>query len=437
MFPTLPTQVHRRRRQALLDRMPDRSAALFLALPEAPRNGDVIHPYRPDSDLWYLTGFAEPRSALLLTRGCDAPSSVLFLRDRDPRAEVWTGPRIGVDDAPTALGVEAAQPIDRLATELPALLARARRLIYRAPHETVDRRAVETALEGVRGGPRGPHKGPHAVEDPALTLHELRWIKDDVELERIREASRITGRALATVIRDCREGTGEWEIQAHLDGAYRAGGGWGWGFPTIVAAGGNACVLHYQSNAARCADGDLVLIDTGAEVDGYAADVSRTFPVAGRFTPAQRDVYQVVLDAQQDAIAAVEPGATLDDLHGRAVRTLARGMLDLGLVTGSLDEVVEGGAYKRYYPHQTSHWLGLDVHDVGRYYLDDDVPRALEPGVVFTVEPGLYVPAADEDAPAHLRGFGVRIEDDVVVTADGCENLSADIPKSVDGLEAL
>ncbi len=437
MFPSTPLEIHQRRRQAMLERMPDRSAALFLALPEAPRNGDVIHPYRPDSDLWYLTGFAEPRSALLLTRGCDAPASVLFLRDRDPRAEVWTGPRIGVEDAPAALDVEAAHPIEALARELPGLLARAQVLIHRAPHDTPDRRAVADALEAVRGGPRGPHKGPHSLQDPALTLHELRMRKDDTELERIREASRITGSALGRAIDGCGAGTGEWEIQAQLDGDYRASGGWGWGFPTIVAAGPNACVLHYQSNTARCAHGGLVLVDTGAEVDGYAADVSRTFPVDGRFSAAQRDVYQVVLDAQQAAIEAVRPGVTLDDLHQLAVRILAQGMIDLGLLPDSLDEVLEDGSYKRYYPHQTSHWLGLDVHDVGRYYLDGDTPRPLESGVVFTIEPGLYVPTGDEDAPAHLRGIGVRIEDDVLVTRTGCEDLSANIPKSVEGIEAL
>ena len=437
MFPTLETAVFRRRRDEFLCRMPPRSAALFLSLPEAPRNGDVIHPYRPDSDLWYLTGFAEPSCALLLTRDCDAPTTALFLRDRDPKAEVWTGVRTGVADAPQVLGVEAAFPIEKLAKELTKLLRKARVLIHRPAHATPEADAVRQALSGVRVGPRGPHKGPHGLVDPALTLHELRLRKQPEELDRIREANRITGQALRGVMSDVRAGTGEWEIQGRLDGDYRAGGGWGWGFPTIVASGANACVLHYQSNSARCADGDLVLVDTGAEVDGYGADVSRTFPAGGRFSPPQRDVYAAVLAAQEAAIERVVPGVTLDELHGIAVRTLAQGMLDLGLLRGDLDGILEAGSYKRFYPHQTSHWLGLDVHDVGRYYVDDDEPRVLESGMVFTVEPGLYVPAADGDAPAHLRGIGVRIEDDVLVTANGCENLSTGSPKTVDAIEAL
>ncbi len=436
MYPTLSTPIHRSRRDALLSRMPDRSAALFLSLPEAPRNGDVVHPYRPDSDLWYLTGFAEPSCALLLTRGCDAPASALFLRDRDPRAEVWTGVRVGVEDAPAVLDVEAAFAVERMDKELPALLRRAELLIYRPQHATPLSRAVDEALEAVRGGPRGPFKGPHTRLDPALTLHELRMRKAPEEIDRIREANRITGDALTRAMVEVRPGTGEWEIQAHLDGAYRAGGGWGWGFPTIVAAGANACVLHYQSNTARCDAGDLVLVDTGAEVDGYAADVSRTFPVDGRFEAPQRAVYQIVLAAQEAAIARIRPGATLDELHRTAEHTLAQGMLDLGLLKGSPDEVVEKGLTKRYYPHQTSHWLGLDVHDAGRYYAGDR-PRPLEEGMVFTVEPGLYVPSADEDAPDALRGIGVRIEDDLLVTVDGCENLSKGIPKTVGEIEAL
>lgn len=437
MFPTLQTAVFRRRRDELLSRMPPRSAALFLPLPEAPRNGDVVHPYRPDSDLWYLTGFAEPSCALLLTRDCDAPATALFLRDRDPKAEVWTGARTGVADAPQTLDVEVAFPIERLAKELASLLRKARILIHRSARSTPEAEALRQALSAVRVGPRGPHKGPHTLVDPALTLHEMRMRKGPEELERIREANRITGQALRVVMADVRGGTGEWEIQGRLDGAYRAGGGWGWGFPTIVASGANACVLHYQSNSARCADGDLVLVDTGAEVDGYGADVSRTFPAGGRFSPPQRDVYAAVLAAQEAAIERVGPGVTLDELHGVAVQTLAQGMLDLGLLRGDLDAILEAGSHKRFYPHQTSHWLGLDVHDVGRYHLDDDRPRPLEEGMVFTVEPGLYIPATDVEAPTHLRGIGVRIEDDVLVTAGGYENLSTATPKTVEAIEAL
>jgi Xaa-Pro aminopeptidase len=435
MMPTLPIDVFAARRSALLERMPDRSAALFLALPLAARNSDVVYPYRPGSDLWFLTGFDEPSAALLLTRGCGAPRSVLFLRDRDPAQEQWTGTRVGVEEAPAALGVDAAHPIDRLTEELPGLIARAHTLIHAEGRGDLAER-VRKALVKVRGGPRGPYKGPLVREDPALTLHEIRLRKSPEEVDRIRRANQISDRAFRRAMTECEPGTGEWEIQAWLEEGFRAGGGWGWAYPTIVAGGPRACVLHYDRNAAPCEAGQLVLVDAGAEVDGYAADVSRTFPVSRRFTAAQRDIYQLVLDAQLAALEAIAPGATLEQLHDRAVQVLARGMVDLGLLDGPLDQVVEQGSYKRYYPHQTSHWLGLDVHDVGRYFVDEQ-PRPLEPGMVFTVEPGLYVPAADETAPPAMRGVGVRIEDDVLVTAEGHDNLSEGIPKEIGAIEAL
>jgi len=436
MYPELPAETFIQRRAALLERMPDRSAALFVATPPAERNADVVYPYRPDSDLWYLTGCAEPSTALLLTRGCGGPGTVLFLRDRDPKQEQWTGLRVGVSDAPARFGVEAAFPIEKLAEELPGALKKARVLIYRPLRPGELPAAVRAALMAVRGGPRGPHKGPHSVVDPTLTLHEMRMLKSGAEVERIRAANEITDEGLRTVMSTSRPGTGEWQIQADLEGAFRKRGGWGWAYPTIVASGDRACVLHYDSNAARADAGDLVLIDAGAEVGGYGADVSRTFPVSGRFSAAQRDLYQLVLDAQEGVIDAVAPGKTLDDLHRTAIRILSAGLLDLGLLEGPLDCVLETEAFKRYYPHQTSHWLGLDVHDVGRYYIDDE-PRLLGPGMVFTVEPGLYVPGNDEDAPEAFRGLGVRIEDDVLVTTDGCDNLSAGIPKGVEEIEVL
>lgn len=436
MYPDLSSETFARRRQALLERMPDRSAALFVATPPAERNSDVVYPYRPDSDLWYLTGCDEPSTALLLTRGCGGPDAVLFVRDRDPKQEQWTGFRVGVTEAPARFGVDTAFPIDKLADELTGALKKAQILIYRPARASELTAAVNVALQAVRGGPRGPHKGPHTVLDPTLSLHELRMVKTPEEVERIRAANAITGEGLRAVMASSRPGTGEWEIQAELEATFRRRGGWGWAYPTIVASGHRACVLHYDSNAARAEAGELILIDAGAEVGGYGADVSRTFPVSRRFEPAQRDLYQLVLDAQEAVIARTAPDQTLDDLHREAIRVLADGMVALGLLEGPLDRVLETEAFKRYYPHQTSHWLGLDVHDVGRYYLDDE-PRALRSGMVFTVEPGLYVPPGDEDAPDAFRGLGVRIEDDVLVTAHGCDNLSAGIPKGVGELEGL
>ncbi len=427
-------ETHANRRSRLIERMPDRSAALFLSLPPSPRNGDVVYPYRPDSDLWYLTGFAEPRCALLVTRGLDAPASVLFLQDRNPDQELWTGPRIGVEDAPDQLGVDAAHDIQDLTQELTSLLRPAQVLIYRNAHETDESRAVGRALQAVRGGPRGPDKGPHSVMDPSLTLHELRMLKDPEEVEAIARANRITNEGLRQVMATTRADTGEWEIQAILEAAFRKRGGWGWAYPTIVASGANACVLHYDANARACGEDDLVLIDAGAEVDGYGADISHTFPVRGKFSAPQRDLYEAVLHAQLAVIEAVRPGQTLDGLHELALRKLSTSMVDLGLVEGPADRVLEDKLFRRYYPHQTSHWLGLDVHDVGAYYLDGK-PRALEAGMVFTVEPGLYVPASDTRAPAEMRGIGVRIEDDILVTDEGSRNLTAGVPRSVVEIE--
>lgn len=436
MYASLPSEVFRSRRDALIHRMPDRSAALFVSSPAAQRNADVVYPYRPDSDLWYLTGFGEPDCALLLTRDCDAPASVLFLRDRDPGQELWTGTRMGVDDAPQRLGVDRALPIDELEKRLPDLIRRAETLIHAPTRDPLRAVAIARALAAVRGGPRGPYKGPTAVADPTLTLHELRMIKGPEEVERLREANRITSGALKRAIAGSSPGYGEWQIQASLEADFRAGGGWGWSYPTIVASGPRACVLHYDANTAVCGHDEVVLVDAGAEVDGYAADVSRTFPVSPCFTLPQRDLYEAVEAAQQAAMDVVAPGITLDDVHDRAVGVLAAALVDLGLLAGPAELVVAEQTYKRYYPHQTSHWLGLDVHDVGRYYLDG-TPRRLAPGMVFTVEPGLYVPSQDEDAPASFRGIGIRIEDDVLVTEDGYENLGVGIPRTIEDIEEL
>ena len=427
-------ETHVLRRSRLIESMPDRSAALFLSLPPSPRNGDVVYPYRPDSDLWYLTGFGEPSCALLVTRGLDAPDSVLFLQDRNLDQELWTGPRIGVSEAPNRLGVDAAYDIQELSKQLTSLLRPAQVLIYRNSHETPESREVAQALQAVQGGPRGPHKGPYTVMDPSLTLHELRMLKAPEEVDAMLRANRITDEGLREVMSTTHAGTGEWEIQATMEAVFRKRGGWGWAYPTIVASGANACVLHYNANARACGGEDLVLIDAGAEVDGYGADISHTFPASGRFTPPQRELYEAVLDAQLAVIEAVRPGESLDSLHELALEKLSASMVELGLLEGPVERVLEDKLFRRYYPHQTSHWLGLDVHDVGRYYLDGK-PRLLEAGMVFTVEPGLYVPASDNLAPAEMRGVGVRIEDDILVTDSGSRNLTAGVPRSVKDIE--
>ncbi len=406
--------------------------AVFPAAPVALRNGDVEHPYRQDSDFYYLTGFVEPESVLVLTNAHPEHRAILFVRPRDPKREVWDGARAGVEGA-LALGVDAAFPIGELGERLPDYLADVDRLHVRVGRGHPFDREVFAALEAVRKRARQGVRAPTEIVDPAVVLHEMRLRKSEAEVERMRRAAEVTGRAHLAAMRHARAGRHEYEVAAEIHRVFEAQGCERAAYGTIVGSGPNACVLHYRSNARRMEDGELLLIDAGCELDYYASDVTRTFPVSGRFSEPQRRLYELVLAAQEAAIGAVAPGATLDDVHDAAVRVLAAGLIDLGLVSGSLEEVLAEQRYKPFYMHRTSHWLGMDVHDVGAYHREGK-PRPLEPGFVLTVEPGLYVaPTANVDA--RWRGIGIRIEDDLLVTADGHENLTADIPKGVAEVE--
>lgn len=424
------------RRQRFLGAMEPDSVAILLGAGLAVRSRDTHFRFRQDSDFHYLTGFDHPNAALVL-RNDGGPPFTLFVEPRDPEAETWTGFRPGVEGARGDHGADEAHPRGELPAKLPALLERARRVYHVLGRDReLDRRLVET-IEAARIRSRAHAPPPDAIVDPRSILHEQRLFKEPAELELLRRASEITREAHAAAAALAHDGAGEHELEAILDYTFRRRGGAGPAYESIVGGGANATVLHYVANDQPLRDGTLVLIDAGCELEGYAADVTRTYPVGGRFAPEGRAVYDVVLAAQQAALEAARPGATLEDVHDAALRRLVDGMMTLGLLprTG-VDEAIEAGGFRRYYMHRTSHWLGLDVHDVGAYR-QDGRPRRLEPGMVFTVEPGLYVPAGDERAPAALRGIGVRIEDDVAVTGGGHENLSAAIPKRPDEVEAL
>ncbi|RIL04416.1 MAG: Xaa-Pro aminopeptidase [Proteobacteria bacterium] len=422
------------RRRRFLDAMEPGSVALLLGARLATRSNDTHFPFRQDSDFHYLTGFDHPNAAAVLRKD-GGPAYTLFVEARDPDAETWTGYRPGVEGALADYGADEAFPHSELLGKLPGLLERSRRVHHVLGRDArVDAKLVELA-DLARMRSRAGIAAPEAIVDPRALLHEMRLYKDADELDVMRRAAEVTREAHEAAARMAREGVYEYELAAALDFTFRRRGGAGPAYESIVGGGANATVLHYVANDQPLRDGTLVLIDAGAEYAGYASDVTRCYPVGGRFTGAAREVYEVVLAAQEAALEVSRPGNTLDDVHEAALRTLVEGMVALGLLTGSADEAIQSGSYKTFYMHRTSHWLGLDVHDAGVYAIDGK-PRPLEPGMVFTVEPGLYVPLREEKAPAHLRGIGVRIEDDVAVTDDGHENLTASIPKRVDDVEA-
>jgi len=422
--------IYRRRREQLAQAMRS-GVAVIPTAPERVRNRDSHFPYRFDSHFYYLTGFAEPEAVLVLT----ASKAVLFCRERNPEREVWDGFRYGPERAKERFGFDEAHPIDALDEALPLLLENQPALFYPVGDDPQwDGRAMQW-LNAVRAKVRAGVAAPDRVQDVRTLIDDQRLIKDAHEQAVMRRAARIAAGAHRRAMQATRAGRSEYEIEAELLYEFRRNGAQFPAYSPIVAGGANACVLHYVANDAPLRGGDLLLIDAGCELDGYASDITRTFPVNGRFGGPQREVYEIVLAAQRAAIATVKPGASWIAPHEAAVRVLAQGMLDLKLVSGSLDTVLEKESYKRFYMHRTGHWLGLDVHDAGDYRRGGQW-RPLAPGMTLTVEPGLYI-RADDDVPERLRNIGVRIEDDVLVTAQGCELLTAEAPKLVADIEAL
>ncbi len=410
-----------------------RAAMILPSTPLAIRNNDVEHEYRQDSDVFYLTGFDEPESVVVLKGGAEKPFT-LFVRARDPEREVWDGARAGVDGAVKDFGASEAFAIGELEAKLPALLENVERLYYRLGRDRSFDDLVLRAIDKVRARAKLGISWPVELIDPAVIVHEQRLRTSKAELELMRRAIEITAEAHLAAMAMARPGVHEYEVDAVIASVFRKHGCERPAYGSIVGSGPNATVLHYRKNDRQLRDGDLVLIDAGSEHAYYASDITRTFPANGKFSGPQRAIYQIVLEAQLASIAAVKPGATLEQVHDASVRVIAQGMKDLGLVSGSLDEVLEKQSYKTFYMHRTSHWLGMDVHDVGRYFQAGKA-RPLDTAMVITVEPGIYVAENAEGVPEAYRGIGVRIEDDVLVTPEGPSVLSSAIPKSIDDVE--
>ena len=421
------------RRQRLAHAM-QAGVAMLPTAPERVRNRDTHYPFRFDSHFWYLSAFPEPEAVVVIVAG-ESPRSILFCRERNAEREVWEGFRYGPQAARERFGFDAAFPISALDTEMPKLLANQPALFYPLGADPAwDARALNW-LNAVREMARAGIAAPERVHDVRALVDEMRLVKDEDELAIMRDAAAISVAAHRRAMLATRPGRIEHEIEAELLYEFRRRGAQFPAYWPIVAGGANACVLHYVFNHAELHAGDLLLIDAGCELHGYASDITRTFPVSGRFSGAQRDVYELVLAAQHAAMIKVRAGNAWNEPHDAAVRVLAQGMIDLNLIPGSLDAALEKETYKRFYMHRTGHWLGLDVHDAGDYQRSG-AWRALQPGMVLTVEPGIYIRAA-ADVPDTLHDIGVRIEDDVLVTENDCEVLTAGAPKSIADIEAL
>ncbi len=420
-----------RRRQNLMTSAGEHTLIVLPSAGEKLRNGDSHFPFRQDSDFLYLTGFSEPEAVLVLLPGREQGQQLLFCRERNPDRERWDGPRLGLDGAREQLGMDDAFPIQDLDEILPGLMEGCHRIYHLVGKDA----AFDQRLIGWRNRLRTENKGargPGEIVSLEHLLHEQRLIKSRDEIRCMKKAARISAAAMTRAMQTCRPGMNEAEIHAELLHEYHRNGCPPAYLP-IVAGGANALVLHYIENDQPLPDDGLLLIDAGCEYRGYAADISRTFPVNGRFSPAQRQVYDIVLAAQTEAIDQVRIGRPFEAYHNAAVKVLTRGLIDLGLLKGSLDENLESESYRRFYMHKTGHWLGLDVHDVGDYRIDDQ-SRVLEKNMLVTVEPGLYIGAAD-DIPEPLRNIGVRIEDDIRVSRDEPDNLTAAVPRRAEDIE--
>ncbi|MFC0267502.1 Xaa-Pro aminopeptidase [Kushneria aurantia] len=431
---SIGVETYRARRDRLMRSLPADSAVLIPAGQLQPRSGDADYPFRQHSDFHYLCGFPEPQAWLVLLPGRQAGAAVLLCRGRDPDAETWTGRRLGPRRAVSDYGLDEARELDECDAALDELLD-GRRSLYLPLDDERSRTLALATRRRLVARERDGAVAPSRLVDVTELIHDQRLIKSDAEIAIMAHAGAISARAHRRAMAELRPGMFEYQLQAHIEHEFLLHGARSPAYDTIVGGGANACVLHYCDNAAVLRDGELVLIDAGAEYALYAGDITRTLPVGGRFREPQRQLYEIVLGAQQRALRAVRPGVRLRDIHDGVVADLSAGLVALGLLEGPVERVIAEGHYKRFFPHGTSHWLGLDVHDAGAYRVDGE-SRALAPGMVLTVEPGLYIPD-DPDIPTPWQGIGIRIEDDVVVTAEGSRVLTADVPKSVAEIEAL
>lgn len=432
---TIPAKAYARRRKQLMRMAGDDAILVLPAALERIRSRDTHYPYRQDSDLLYLTGFPEPEAVLVLVPGRKHGEVLLFCRERDAERESWDGPRFGPEGAVEAFGLDDAYPITDLDDILPGLLEGRSRVYYHFGRDQEFDLKLIGWLNRVRAMVRQGAQPPHEFLELGHLLDELRLFKDRDEIRLMQRAADISVLAHEAAMRAARPGVHEYQLQAELERVFRQHDAEP-AYSSIVGAGSNACVLHYRANNAQARDGDLVLVDAGAEYRGYAADITRTFPVGGRFSKEQRALHDLVGAAQAASLGQARAGIPYEAGHVAAVETLTEGLLKLGLLKGRLEKNLADGSYKRFYRHKTGHWLGLDVHDVGEYRIDGE-SRLLEPGMVFTIEPGLYVSPDDTSVDAKWRGIGIRTEDDVLVTQDGHQVLTGKLARSADEIEAL
>jgi len=432
---SMPATAFARRRRQLMRMAGEEAIIVVPAAPERVRSRDTFYPYRQDSDLLYLTGFQEPDAVLVLIPGRRHGETVLFCRERDPEREAWDGPRVGPEGAVEAHGVDDAYPIDDLDEILPGLLEGRQRVYYHFGRDVEFDLKLIGWVNRVRAMMKMGNRPPHEFLELGHLLDEMRLFKDRDELRFMRRAAKISVEAHAAAMRAVRPGMHENQLQAELEYVFRRHGAEP-AYGSIVGAGANGCVLHYVANNAPIGESDLVLVDAGAEYRGYAADITRTFPASGRYTKEQRLLHDLVHEAQRASLARSKPGNAYAEVHQAAVETLTEGLLRLGLLKGTLEQRLADEGYRRFYPHKTGHWIGLDVHDVGDYRIEGE-SRLIEPGMVFTIEPGLYVRPDDTSVPAKWRGIGIRIEDDVLITRDGHEVLTEGLARSADETEAF
>ena len=424
-----------RRRRQLIKQMSRDSIAILPAAPVRHRNNDVEYAYRQDSDFFYLTGFGEPEAVAVLIPGREQAEYILFVRDRDPARETWDGKRAGPAGARRDYGADDAFPITDLDDILPGLLENRSRVYYEmGMYADFDQRIVGW-VNGLRTQARNGRHPPQEIVALDHVLHDMRLFKSKVEVDVMRESARIASRAHIRAMKYCKPGRKEFEVMAELVHEFRLSNADTSYYP-IVGSGPNSCILHYHENDQTLKNGDLLLIDAGCEYESYASDITRTFPIGGRFTAEQRAIYDIVLEANHAAIEKVRPGNHWNEPHMAAVHVVTQGLVKLGLLKGRVAKLERDGAYRRFFMHRTGHWLGMDVHDVGDYKVGDEW-RVLEPGMVLTIEPGIYIPAGSRGVPKRFHNIGIRIEDDVVVTKKGCEVLTAHAPKDADEIERV
>lgn len=433
---TIPSCEYQKRRELLLSTLTSQDVAIVGAAPIAERNESVEYPYRQDSNFQYLTGFPEPEAVLVLIPNRIEGQVVLFCRDKDPALEVWTGIRSGQAGALADYHVDQAFSIKQLDEVMPTLLD-GRETVYSlmATQQPLQQQ-ISHWVSIVRSRVRQDAKPPVALKALEPILHEMRLRKSKVELEVMQYAMDVSAKAHVRAMQECKAGLFEYSLDAALEYEFRKGGARLVAYNSIIASGANACILHYQENNAPLMAGDLVMIDAGCEIDCYASDISRTFPVSGQFSQAQKALYEIVLAANLAAIEMVKPGSLYQKPHEAAVKVITEGLVSLGILQGDVEELIENKAYTEFYMHSTGHWLGLDVHDVGAYRLNKQ-SRPLEVGMVLTIEPGIYIAADNEKVAEQWRGIGIRIEDNVVVTADGHRVMTSKVPKTVKEIEAL